>query len=102
MSQKSLERATVKVKLKLAEAKALEKKQTAGKLDEPGVGRVKAEIGRKLTSIENLKQGLASIESLESELKMAKAEQKKLVTENDSLDKRLAAMNVEADSLETE
>ena len=56
MSQKSLEgrleRATAKVKLKLAEVKAeietLEKKQTAGKLDEPGVGRVKAEIGRKL------------------------------------------------------
>ena len=76
MSQKSLEgrleRATAKVKLKLAEVKAeieaLEKKQAAGKLDDPGVGRVKAEIGRKLTLIENLKQGLASIESLESEL----------------------------------
>ena len=85
MSQKSLEerleRATEKVKLKLAEVnaeiEALETKQTAGKRDDPGVGRVKAEIGRKLTSIENLKQGLASIESLESELQMAKAEQKK-------------------------
>ena len=63
---------------------------------------MKSKIERKLASIENLESELASIEGLESELQMAKAVQRKLVAENESLDKQLAATNVEADSLETE
>ena len=82
----NLERANGESERKLAEAKAkiqsMEKDLEAGKLDKAGLERVKAEIGRTLALIV-------------PELEMAKAVQKKLVAENEALEKQVAAINVE-------
>ena len=113
----ALERANAQIKCNLAEAKAeiqaVEKDVAVpGKPDESGMRMAKAEIERKLASIEyylkaevsteKLKSELASMENVKSEVQMANAVQKKQLAEEEALDKQLAAMNVEAECLETE